>query len=893
VSLWRQVSRGLRALIDRKSADREIAEEVESYLEQATRDWMERGLAPEDARRSARLEMGSPTAVREQVREYGWENSMATLFADVQHAIRRLCRTPSFSAATVLTIALGTGATTAIFSAVAGVLLKPLPYPRSDRLVALVHTAPGIRIKEMNMAPSLYYTYSDESRVFEGVSLWVPDSWTLTGLAEPEQVRGLSVSAEFLQTLNVSPALGRGFTSADAIPGSERVVLLSDSFWRARFGGDRFIPGRQVRLDGNGYTVIGVLPPAFRFMDRPISLIAPLRFHRAELALIQFCCQGIARLKPGVTLAAANADVARMLPMAPAKFPMNPGLSRTLFEDARIAPRLQPLKGVQVGSVRGTLWVLMGTVGILLAIACANVANLVLVRTDARRQELATRAALGAGAWRMARELLLESVLVSCTGGALGVAIAAGAVRWFTASAALHLPRMEEISITPAVVAFACCISLAAGLLFGLAPVYRYARPALWMELQSGGRSLTGSRARLRARGILVSAQVALALILLVGSGLMIRTALALHRVAPGFSRAADVQTVRIAIPETQVKEPESVTRMEEEILREIEAIPGVSKAAITSWSPMDGGSNDPVYAEDRPPEGGTPPIRRFKFISPGYAAAIGSHLLAGRELTWEDLYSRAPVALISENLAREFWRNPQAAIGKHVRPGPKTEWRQVIGVVADLRDDGIDRPATAIVYWPLLMKFGRSDTANRNVAYVIRTSRAGSTALGREIRQAVSTVDASLPLADMKTLQSVYEQSLARTSFTLLLLAIAGGMALLLGVVGIYGTISFSVARRTREVGIRLALGSPARDITAMFVRQGLVETGAGLVCGLGAAFAVTRLMESVLFGVSAADPATYLTASTALAAAAVLASYLPARRATRIEPVETLRAE
>ena len=893
MSLWRQVSRGVRVLFHRNAAYREIADEVESYLEQATAAWREQGLAPEDARRAARLEMGSPIAVREQVREYGWENSVDTLLADLRYATRRLSRTPSFSAATVLTIAMGIGATTAILSAVAGVLLKPLPYPHSDRLVALLHTAPGIGIKEVNMAPSLYFTYSEENRVFEAVSLWTKDAWTVTGLAEPEQVRGLSVSQTFLTSLGVQLQLGRGFTNADEVPTSERVVILSDSFWRTRFGGDRSILARQLRLDGNGYTVVGVLPPSFRFMDREITLIAPLRFNRAEVALIQFCCQGIARLKPGVTLAAANADVARMLRMAPLKFPMNPGLSRTLFEDARIAPRLQPLKDVLVGSVRGTLWVLMGTVGILLAIACANAANLMLVRTDARRQELATRAALGAGTWRIARELLLESLLVSCAGGALGVAIAAGAVRWFTASAVLHLPRMEEIAIDPAALAFAACISLITGLLFGLVPVYRYARSAVSTELRSGGRALTGNRTRLRARGILVSAQVALALVLLVGSGLMIRTALLLHHVDPGFSSADNVQTMRIGIPDTQVKDPERVTRMEQEILGKIEAIPGVSKTAIINWIPMDGGSNDPVYAEDWSPPGGTPPIRRFKFISPGYVSAIGSHLAAGRELTWADLYGRAPVVLISENLARELWRNPEAAIGKHLRAGPKAQWMQVIGVIANLHDDGIDHPAPAIVYWPLLLRQGSGDTANRRVAYVIRTSRAGSTALSQEIRQAVAAVNASIPVADVKTLQSMYQQSLARTSFTLMLLAIAGTMALILGVVGIYGTISFSVAQRTREVGIRLALGSPAQDITVMFVRQGLAEAAAGLLCGLAAAFALTRLMESVLFGVSPTDPATYLAASSALVAAAALASYLPAHRATRINPVEALRTE
>lgn len=893
MSLWRHVSRGVRVLFNRKAADREIADEVESYLEQATAAWIERGLAPEQARRTARLEMGSPTAVREVVREYGWENSIGTLFADLRYALRRLFRTPSFSAATVVTIALGIGAATAIFSAVSGVLLKPLPYPHSERLVALLHTAPGIGIRELNMAPSLYYTYNEESRVLEDVSLWAADSWTLTGMAEPEQVRGLSVSHGFFRTLGVRPALGRAFTAADEIPEGEQTVILSDSFWRSRFGGDRSIVGRQVRLDGNSYTVAGVLPASFRFMDLPISLVAPLRFHRSEVQLIQFCCQGIARLKPGATLADADADVSRMLPLAAAKFPMNPGLSRTLFEDARIAPRLRPLKDVLVGSVRGTLWVLLGTVGILLTIACANVANLMLVRIDARRHELATRAALGAGAWRIARELLVESVLLGSAGGALGMAIAAAAVRWCSAFTSVHLPRAGEIAIDAPVFAFAVGISLVTGLLCGLVPVYRYARPQLSVELRSVGRQLTGSRARHRARGILVSVQVALALVLLVGSGLMIRTALALHRVDPGFSGAAQIQTMRIGVLEARVKDPEMVTRVEEEILRKIETIPGVSTAAIINWGPMDGGGNDPVYAEEGAPQGGTPPIRRFKFISPGYVAAIGSHLLAGRDLTWADLYGRAPVALISENMARELWGHPEAAIGKHVRAGPKAEWRQVIGVIADLRDDGIDRPAPSIVYWPLLLKLGHDDTANRNVAYVIRTPRAGSTALTQDIRRAVSAVGTNLPVADVMTLQSVYEQSLARTSFTLLIVVIAGCMALILGVVGIYGTISFAVAQRTREVGIRLALGSPPRDITALFVRQGLSETGAGLAYGLAAAFGLARLMQSVLYGVSPADAMTYLTASIALVIAAGLASYLPARRTTRINPVEALRAE
>jgi predicted permease len=392
-----------------------------------------------------------------------------------------------------------------------------------------------------------------------------------------------------------------------------------------------------------------------------------------------------------------------------------------------------------------------------------------------------------------------------------------------------------------------------------------------------------------------VSVQVALALVLLVGSGLMIRTALSLHQVDPGFSGAADLQTARIDIPETQVKDPERLARMQEEILRKIGSIPSVSKAAIISAIPLDGGPDDPVYAEGWLPQGGTPPIREFKFISPGYVSAIGSRLVTGRDLTWADLYSRAPVALISENMAREIWREPAAALGKHIRAGLKGEWKEVIGVVADLRDFGIDHPAPAIVYWPLLMRNfeAAGDSVQRSVAYVIRTPRAGSTALGQEIRQAVTAVNASLPLAEVKTLQSVYKESLARTSFTLMLLGIAGTMALILGVVGVYGTISFSVAQRTREVGIRLALGSSAREITAMFIRQALKEAGVGLLFGLVAALALSQLMQSVIYGVSPTDPVTYVVASTALILAAGLASCLPAHRATRIIPVEALRAE
>lgn len=896
MSLWRQFTRGLRVLGNRKAADQAIADEVTHYLEEATSAFIAKGLSPDEARRAARLELGGATAVREQVRAYGWENGLDIFLADLRYAVRRLAGNPGFTAVSIITLALGIGATTAIFSVIEGVLLKPLPYPQSEQLVALLHTAPGINIKELNLAASLYFTYSEENRAFQGVAMWTGESWTLTGLAEPEEVPGLSVTYRFLPVLGLQPAFGRGFTISDEDPKGERTVILSDGYWRARFGADRSVLGRRILLDGNAHTVIGVLRPSFQFMDRKISFLAPLRLNRADVLLISFCCQGVARLKPGVTLADANADVARMLPMAPEKFPMNPGWGANTFVDTRIAPRLRSLKDVLVGDIGNTLWVLLGTVGIVLSIACANVANLLLVRADGRRQELAIRAALGAGWARMARELLLESLLLSVAGGALGLVLALGALQVLVASDPASLPRAHNISVDPTVLAFTLGVSLGAGLLFGLIPVFKYARPEVSTGLRNGGRSLTGSRERHRARGVLVSVQVALALVLLIGSGLMIRTFRALRHVDPGFSNPSELQTMRIAIPGTQVKDPESAIRMEEAILRKMERVPGVANAGAIDQRPLEGGSDNPIFAEDQPyRDGSIPVVRRFKFISPGYISAISSSLIAGRDLTWSETYNKRPVALVSENLARELWHDPGAAIGKRIRVTLKDDWREVIGVVADLRDDGIDQKAPTIVYWPLLQKnFGSSATNQvRSLVYIIRTPRAGTSQLRQEIQQAVASVNPTLPLADVKTLGSVYERSLARTSLTLVLLAIAGSMALLLGVIGIYGVISYSVSQRTREIGIRLALGAPLQGVTELFVRHGLMMSFTGAICGLALAFAFTRLMKSLLFEVSPADPLTYIAASVTLILAVVFGSYLPARKATRVDPVEALRAE
>ena len=814
----------------------------------------------------------------------------------MRHTLRRLGRSPMFTAISLLTLAIGIGANTAIFSVINGVLLKPLPYPKSEQLVALWQTAPGVNIKDLDMAPSLYFVYSDENRVFQDVSMWNGGTSSVTGVAEPEEVPVLLVTNRFLPILDVQAQLGRRFALADDDPKGTDTVMLSDGYWKSRFGGDRSVLGRRILIDGTAREVIGVLPASFQFMDRKFSLLIPMRFDRNKVHLGNFSYRGVGRLKPGVTLDQANADIGRMLPMVSQRFPPPDGYSTKMFDEVRIGPNLRFLKADLIGDIGNTLWVLMGTVGIVLLIACANVANLLLVRADGRQQELAIRAALGAGWGRIARELLLESVLLGVCGGALGLALAYGALQVLAASGLAHLPRIGNISIDQWVLLFTVAISLTAGLVFGLIPVFKYASPHLSNTLRSGGRSQSQSKDRHRARSVLVVVQVALALVLLISSGLMIRTFQALRQVDPGFSNADTVQTLRISIPETQVKEPERVIRMEQEIQARIAALAGVSSVAITNSLPMVGSSNDPIYAEDRVyPVGTIPPIRRFKNISPGYLSTVGTRLIAGRDVTWAETYSQTPVALISENMARELWTDPRTAVGKRIRATLKDDWAEIIGVVQDLRDNGVDQKAATIVYWPLLQKNfeGNKITARRSVAYAIRTPRAGSTSLIAELRQVIFAVNPSLPLASVRTLGAIYDESLARTSFTLVMLAIAGVTALLLGVVGIYGVISYSVSQRTREIGIRLALGAQLQQVTGMFVRHGLVLSGIGAAIGLAGALVLTRLMKSILFEVSPADPLTYAAVSLFLILAAALASYLPARKATSVDPAEALRAE
>jgi predicted permease len=825
---------------------------------------------------------------------------MRTFLAHLTQVFRRLAHAPLFTAITLITLAAGVGGNTVVFSVLESVLLKPLPYPRPNELIGVWHTAPGINMATLNMAPSNYFIYREQNQSFQDIGVYNGDSVSVTGLAEPEQVDALDVSDGTLPLLGIPPLHGRLFTRQDDSPGSPDTVILTYGYWHNKFGGSSSVIGQSVTIDGKPREIIGVLPQRFHFLDwKDPAVILPFKWDRNKLFLGNFSYEALARLKPGVTLEQASADMARMIPAVFRSFPAPEGFSANIFAAARFGPNLRPLKFDVVGDVGGTLWVLMGSIGMVLLIACANVANLLLVRVEGRRQELAVRSALGASPYRIAGELFLESFVLGLLGSAVGLGLAFAALRVLVLMAPSGIPRINEIGIDGPVLLFTFAVSILASVLFGSIPIFKYAGVRLSTGIREGGRANSGSREQHRARSVLVVVQVALALVLLICSGLMIRTFRALTHVNPGFDQAATahVQSFRISVPEVMVKDSEGVVRMYEAMTNKISAIPGVSSVGISTGLPMDGSdSNNILFAQDHAySEGQLPPLRRFRFVTPGLFSTLGTPFLAGRDITWTDVYKRLPVLVISENFAREYWNTPANAIGKRVRVASVDDWREIVGVVANVYDNGVTKNASSSTYWPIILDRFQGDPTEvqRNISFAIRSPRAGSEAFLKEVREAVWSVNPNLPLSNVHTLDFFYTRSMARTSFTLIMLAVAGGMALLLGVVGIYGVIACSVSQRVREIGIRMALGAQTKSLTGMFVRHGLLLTGIGIACGLVAAIIVMRLMSSLLFHVNPVDPVTYAAVTLGLIATAFIASYLPSRRAATVDPVEALRAE
>jgi predicted permease len=824
-----------------------------------------------------------------------------TFFKDqLKQVLRRLLRAPLFTSIILITLSIGIGANAVVFGVVDGVLLKPLSYPHPEQLIGIWHSATGIGFDELNMAPFLYFTDREQSKTFQDVGMYNGDSLSITGVGQPEHVNGLDVTDGTLPMLGVKPVLGRLFTRQDDSASAPKTILLSHAYWQRKFGGDQSVVGRTLTVDGTAREIIGVLPRNFTFLDDyDAAIFLPMQLDRSKVKLGNFSYRGIARMKPGVTLKQANADIDRLLPIAINSFPAPDGFPAGIFASAKIRANLHTLKHDVVGDIGNVLWVLMGSILVVLLVACANVANLLLVRVEGRRQELAVRSALGAGRANITAGLLIESLVLGVAGGIIGLALAFGALRLLVSMAPTGLPRLHEIGISLPVLLFTLAATLFVSVVIGMLPVLKYSGISMYTGLREGGRSGTQTRERQRARKILVVIQVALALVLLICSGLMIRTFRALANVSAGFADPGTLDHFRIYIPESSIPEAdrERVLRTEQAIADKLSAIPNVSSVAFATEIPMDGhDSNDPIFAQDRTyREGELPPIRRFIFVSPGYFSTMNTQLAAGRDLTWAETYQKRPVALVSENLAREYWGSPENAIGKKIRVGTTDDWREIIGVSRDVYYDGVSKKAPSTVYWPIWRdRFeGQKESVQRGITFVLRSPRAGSAAFLSQVQQAVWSINGDLPLAETGTVGELYTKSMARTSFTLIMLCVAGGMALLLGIVGIYGVISYAVSQRTREIGIRMALGAQRDHLTGMFVRQGLLLAGIGAIFGVGAAFVTMRFMASILFKVSPIDPLTYAFSTIAVMGIALLACYLPSRRASQVNPVNALRAE
>jgi putative ABC transport system permease protein len=836
---------------------------------------------------------------------------------EIRHAARRLLHSPAFTVAAVLTLALAIGANAAMFALVERVVLNPLPYPESDRLIELDHGALRLNAPSgLGLTSGMYFHYADRSRTLEHLAVHRTDDLTLTGTGEAERIRVARVTPSLAAVLRVPPSLGRWFSEQEGAPGAPHVAILSHGLWMRRYGGDTSVLGRSVTLGGDAMQIVGVMPASFTFPNPRVELWTAERLTPA-MGFGLWNYTGVARLRDGATVEDARAELNALIEDLAKAYPNDPLAAGNV--EAKLIFVGRSLKEAMVGHVERGLWILLASVGLVLLVACANVANLFLVRSDARQREVAVRRALGASRLSIARYFLTESMLLSMAGGVVGLALAWGAVRLVVGFAPPNLPRLEEIRLDGVVIAFTFVLSALAALAFGASALprfgvsaarFRSARSDIAAPLYESGRGNTASRSRQRARQVLMGAQVAIALVLIVSSGLMMRSFQELRAMDPGFDPESAL-TFSLGLPDREYPTRESAVAAHHAIIDRLSTLPGVRAASASTCLPLTGGcSGNTLRVEGRTYEAGTiPPIALFRAVAGGYFETAGIRLLRGRVIDRGDLDRAEPSVVISDALAKRFFPN-EDPIGRRVAsnrpppaPGapPNLIWLTIVGVVADT-PTGVVLPSgnpLPQVYMPLSIAGGpgipRSTLIGPDISvmnYVVRASTPPLEMLPT-VRRAVNSLDANLALAQVRTLQDIVDRASARMSFTMVLLAIAAAVALMLGVIGIYGVMSYIVTQRTSEIGVRLALGAEPGHVAGQIVRQGGGVALAGIGVGLGIALLGGRLIESLLFGISPRDPGVFAATTVGLLLVALAACWLPARRAARLSPLEALRSE
>ena len=813
------------------------------------------------------------------------------LLAELPLAARRLRRHPGFTAAALLTLAMGIGATLAMFGVVHSVLLNPLPYPRSDRIVQLDHSAPGIgNDGGLDMTQGLYLLYRESSRTLAALAIYEDVDVTLTGTEQPRRLTATVSTHELADVLQVRPALGRFLTESDGLPGGAPVAVLSHALWSSAFGADPTVLGSSILLDGVGVEVVGVMPAAFAFPSSSTDLWIPRPVNPATATFGSFTPSGIARLAPGANAATARDELQRLIPRLVERFPGS--ASREVVESARLTALVVPLKQAVAGDVATTLWVLLGTVGLVLLIAGVNVTNLLLVRLEGRQRELAVRTALGAGPSALVVHFVSEATWLATLGGTLGVGLAAVALGLVRRFGPEGLPRIDEIGLTPAVWVAALVLSAGTTLVLGLMPL-TMRRQALGVALKQDARS-TADRARFRARNTLIVSQTAFALVLIVAAGLMARSFWHLTRTDVGFD-AEGVLTFQISLPSTAYPTRRSAVAFHDALLQRLRTLPGVESAGATTCLPLCRSWAGNAWArEDRPPAPGEiPPIVATRRVSPGYLETMRIALLRGRTIESRDHEQLTGAAVINRRAAERLFPG-EDPIGKRIYHSSDPDgppWYHVVGIVENAPVTTLTDDRAPIVYLPLLHRDGTGISPSL-LAYTVRSSLPPASIVAA-VRAEVRDLDAALPVAYVRLMSAVVREAEARMAFTMVLLVLAASMAVFLGVVGIYSVITYMVAQRTPEFGIRLAIGARGEDLTRMVLRQGGAMIGAGIVIGLPGAVGLTRFMRTMVFGVSTTDPLTYALVTGILAAAALLAVYRPARRAAAVDPMMSLRAD